>query len=117
MGKLTHIPAFLFTCFLALTASAQPIKIWDGGASGNWSNGNNWQDGSPPSGGEQLRFPEDASRFAMTNNIPNLTVHSITFTDPGSDGYVLRGNAVRILGNNIVAGGVQASPQGSSNTR
>jgi len=37
MGKLTHIPAVLFTCFLALTASAQPIKIWDGGASGNWS--------------------------------------------------------------------------------
>ena len=62
MGKLTHIPAFLFTCFLALTASAQPIKIWDGGASGNWSNGNNWQDGSPPSGGEQLRFPENASQ-------------------------------------------------------
>jgi autotransporter-associated beta strand protein len=109
MGNFIRFFGLLCTCLLALVASAQPIRNWQGDVNGLWSTPGNWAEGVAPSGGEQLRFPPGVTRRVMTNNIANLTVHSVAFMNGATDGYILRGNTISILGNNIVAGGVQAS--------
>lgn len=67
---------------------------WTGGnTSGLWSVPSNWENNSPPFANESplhLIFPSNAVRRLSTNNIPNLTVDSITLAGAA---YTIAGNA------------------------
>src|SRR5215831_20752573 len=72
------------------------IKVWDGSSSGLWSVGANWSGNTPPQNGDELHFPRGVSRRTITNDISNLQVTFVWFTDGDATNYVLRGNALTI---------------------
>ncbi len=65
---------------------APSTHVWTGGSmiDSNWSEKDNWKDGSVPTSDDStqaLDFPNDAMRLTATNDIPNLTVQQITFSN------------------------------------
>jgi autotransporter-associated beta strand protein len=104
-------PLFLFLlawCALSgLTAPAQAKeRHWIGGSSKFWGDGNNWyvpgelQGGVPPQNGDDLVFDtgepdEDVDTSPMFNELPNLTVGSITFRGD-NDGWTINGNTFTV---------------------
>jgi fibronectin-binding autotransporter adhesin len=67
--------------------------IWTGGTSGLWSVPSNWEANSPPFANESplhLVFPTNAARRLSTNNIPNLTINSISLAGAA---YTLAANS------------------------
>lgn len=68
---------------------APAINTWTGGPLGNanfnWSNAANWSLGRAPEAGDDLVFGAVANVASKTNrnNIPGLSVNSITFADSG----------------------------------
>lgn len=86
-------------------------RHWTGGSSKFWGDGNNWyvpgefQAGVPPQNGDDLVF--DATEFdvdtsPMQNELPNLTLRSITFIGD-NDTWTAGGNAVTVT-NRITTG-------------
>jgi N-acetylneuraminic acid mutarotase len=69
--------------------------VWTGlGATNNWSDGGNWQNGSAPNPGDALLFPSGASQSANNNDFPDGTsFSSLTFTGAG---YDISGGAITL---------------------
>ena len=69
------------------------IKPWSGlGADNNWSTGANWIGGIAPLAGDDLVFPDGASRLTNNNDLaPGTAFGSLTVT--GGD-YQIAGNAI-----------------------
>jgi autotransporter-associated beta strand protein len=75
---------------------------WSGGGDGShWSNANNWKEGISPAldSAADLVFPPApiGSHFTPNNDLLNLTVHSITFTN-NDNSYSLFGDAITLWG-------------------
>jgi autotransporter-associated beta strand protein len=82
----------------ALPASAA-LHIWRGTADDRFSNAANWEGGSPANDAEaELSFPS-ATRMAVTNDLPALTVRSMAISGAG---YVFSGNAISFAPGNSV---------------
>src|SRR5690349_1918018 len=80
----------LFTTF-TFTASAA-IRIWDGSASGYWTNAANWTANIVPTNGDGLVFPANAARLVMTNTAGAAT--NFTFLQFLGSNYVLYGGVL-----------------------
>src|SRR5437016_4671047 len=70
-------------------------KTWSGaGADNNWATSANWVGGVAPVSGDDLVFPEGASRLTNVNNVAASTAFSsITFQ---ASAYSISGNAIGI---------------------
>jgi autotransporter-associated beta strand protein len=82
---------------------APALHTWTGSTSAIWSVPGNWQGGAPVVGEPNitLTFPSlDAANFTNINDIPGLTVQSITFN--GGASYVLGGQPITLT-NSITA--------------
>src|SRR4051812_12593994 len=92
---------------ILLAAVSASAAVWDGSSSGFWSNPNNWQGGTLPTSGSNVRFPTGVTRRVTTNDISGLHLTDITFED--SD-YVVRGQAITLQNPGTSAGpGITAS--------
>jgi hypothetical protein len=78
---------------------------WTGTTSGSWSVGSNWSGkiAPPAAANADLVFPPSASNMTMVDNIPNLTVNSISF----ANAYTVTGDGSSSLA--IGAAGVTAN--------
>jgi fibronectin-binding autotransporter adhesin len=91
----TNRLAWLVTLLCGLPTAAQAlVQIWTGAVNGNWSEGGNWQSGSPPSDLDDLVFPAGEARDDTTNNLAGRTFNSITFS---RGRYELYGNTITLL--------------------
>ena len=76
---------------------APAAHTWSGaGSNGLWSNAQNWSAGGAPVVGESavtLSFPSVTNKIAQ-DNIPGLTINSITFT---ANGYTISGGSSVVL--------------------
>src|SRR5258706_28278 len=91
------------------------VRIWDGSSSGFWATAANWQGNVAPVNGDEVHFPDGVSRRTMTNNISNLRLTTILFSDPGSTNYIIRGSAITLI-QGAIGGGVQASQTTGNNS-
>lgn len=83
--------SLLLLVLLMPTAVTAATKSWTGAAGGNWSNGANWADGTPPVAGDDLAFGNTAANRVMVNDLPAGTVYrSMSFAQQ----YDLSGNAL-----------------------
>jgi autotransporter-associated beta strand protein len=82
------------------------VHTWIGGDGGYypdqiWSNPSNWKEGVSPAGDSSadLVFPASprGSNFATQNDLPGLTIHSITFNNNDFP-YTITGNAITLWG-------------------
>src|SRR3954454_21881521 len=65
---------------LAVFPAAASTHIWTGSASSQMSNAANWIGGSPASDtAAELSFPPDVVHLDVVNDIPNLTIKSLSF--------------------------------------
>lgn len=94
---------------LLCTAVAQAATYtWTGSASGNWSNGANWDKGTAPVAGSTLVFPAGASNLSTTNDLSaGISFAKVTLS---GSGYTLAGNAI------VLAGTLTDSSTSGSNT-
>ncbi|HET6883109.1 MAG TPA: autotransporter-associated beta strand repeat-containing protein, partial [Pirellulales bacterium] len=87
---------------------------WTGAIDGNWStnsSGNtNWSSNLVPTSGDTLIFPAGAPHLTNTDDIPNLTVNSVSFTG-ASGGYNIGGSDPL-----TISAGVTASNTAGTNT-
>src|SRR5436190_5249490 len=93
---------------------AATIRRWDGSSSGLWSNGANWEGGSPPQNGDLLRFPGGVTRRTITNDFANFTASELLFEGTDASNYVIRGSALRITG---LASGPSVDSQSTGSNR
>lgn len=95
----TWIKLVLLAVFAVQTSLPGAIRRWDGSSSGLWSAGANWEGGTAPVNGDQLRFPGGAvTRRTVTNNLVNLRPSFVFFEGADSGNYIVRGNALAIIG-------------------
>jgi autotransporter-associated beta strand protein len=106
----------LLTALLPFSPASAAIKVWDGSSSGLWSAGANWSGSTPPQNGDELHFPPGVTRRTITNDISNLQVTFIWFTDFDATNYVLRGNALTVGGASGPVGGIQSNQTNGVNT-
>lgn len=66
--------------------------MWSGAINGNWSNSLNWGASCPlgVQNGDALEFPDGPLNKTLNDDIPNLTVSSLSFTGT-SGGYTISG--------------------------
>src|SRR5258708_816199 len=62
-----------------LESRLAPASVWTGaGGTAFWSNAGNWTGPAPTSGATvDLLFPNSASTFASTNDVPNVFINSL----------------------------------------
>ena len=97
---------------------ALSANVWTGHAASvyqddNWSNGDNWTEGTPEDG-QDLEFPPAGAATyvpteAVVNDLPELSLNSIELDGPG---YTLNGNALTLTGETGIVttyGGIGAS--------
>jgi autotransporter-associated beta strand protein len=102
---------------MARSTAIAAIKVWDGSSSGLWSVGANWSGSTPPQNGDELHFPHNVSRRTVTNDISNLQVTFVWFTDGDATNYILKGNALTIGGaSGPAVGGIQSNQTNGFNT-
>lgn len=79
-----------------LPPTAPTSRVWSGSSTttSNWSDGSNWVGGVSPHSGDSLSFPA-AQRFTNTNDLPSLSISSITFS---GGPYRISGNAIALSG-------------------
>lgn len=71
---------------LALATAAHAANIWDGGAgTGNWNDGNNWDNGFIPALAQTLTFAGDV-QTVTSNNIGSFTAAGFLLTNDGTSG-------------------------------
>src|SRR5262245_35501522 len=71
---------------------APATDIWTGAVDNIWTRAANWEGGVAPVPGDDLVFPDTATRFTPANNFDvGTTFNSITI---GAAGYDLIGNAL-----------------------
>jgi len=81
----------------ASTASAGTISSWQGsGASNIWSAANNWSTVLGSGTTYSLQF-QGSTRTTNTNNIPSLTVDSISFLNTNGSTFIVNGSSVNSL--------------------
>ena len=87
---------------LATAAAARAEKVWTGAQSTLWSNGANWQDGTPPHSGDSLRFdvpgPITTNNDMMGLSLSGLDIVS-SMTLNGNP--ITVGGTIEFFGNNI----------------
>lgn len=93
--KLKRLVAYCSTLLLSMTsllafaqvAHAATVTWTGGGADGNWSTPGNWSGSTVPANGDDVVI-DNAANFAngSTNNIPSLSLASLTFTNNVSGG-------------------------------
>jgi autotransporter-associated beta strand protein len=88
---------------LALVAPAAQAAVtvtWTGasGANALWSNGGNWQGGTPPALGDTVVFPA-GGQPASQNDLATIALDSVVFNGAG---YVVGGQPINVVGNGIV---------------
>src|SRR6478672_2405703 len=71
----------IIAILIADKAANAAIRVWDGSSSGLWSAGANWTGNTPPQNGDELHFPRGVPRKTITNDISNLQVTFVWFTD------------------------------------
>ena len=108
-----------FTKTLAVCAGAMlaigPVssiavtKTWTGAsmADAHWSRADNWSPGGAPVDGDDLVFPDAAARKTNNNDLPVVSIDSMTFS---GGNYLVQGNAI-----SLVSGLSTTGPAGSSN--
>ena len=99
----TQVPAswaylLLLTMFISCLPALAAVRVWDGSSGGLWSVGANWSGSVAPQNGDEVHFPGGVSRRTITNDIPNLQVTFLWFTDNSATNYILKGNALTIGG-------------------
>lgn len=86
---------------------------WTGAVDANWSTAGNWKlpDGTHrmPANGDSLLFPDNAAHTTNMNDISGLSLHSLTFAEPGGSvthttAYVITGDAITIGAGGIING-------------
>jgi len=81
----------------ASTASAGTISSWQGsGASNNWNAAGNWSTVLGSGTTYSLQFG-GSTRTTNTNNIPSLTVDSISFLNTSGSTFIVNGSSVNSL--------------------
>ncbi|MFL6246173.1 MAG: Calx-beta domain-containing protein [Thermoanaerobaculia bacterium] len=79
---------------LATVPANAAVHIWTGASSNLLSDASNWQGGSPANdAAAELVFPSGVSRLTITNDLPGLTVRSLSFTGAG---YTLGGARITL---------------------
>ena len=88
-----------FFCFVTVIVPAfGATRTWDGSASANWSDLNNWVENIVPTTGDDLDFPSGASNVSTSNDIAGGTSFaSITFGAGRASTYTLAGNAIDLV--------------------
>jgi autotransporter-associated beta strand protein len=77
------------------------VDVWTGASSALWSDNGNWQDGSAPTAGSDLVFPEGASHLTNINDFAaDTSFGDITI---GGGGYAITGNRIDLAGNLLAA--------------
>lgn len=72
----------LLLAFLLPSALAAATKSWTGSINGNWSNGANWADGTPPVAGDDLVFGNSPATRSLVNDFPaGMVFHSLSFAE------------------------------------
>ena len=91
------------SAILCLSFSAHAtLRIWGGGAimNNSWTNSQNWVGSVAPLAGDDLQFPDGASKDNNNNNYTNgTTFNSISFFHGSSGsgaGYTLAGNSIAL---------------------
>jgi hypothetical protein len=96
MVRKRSLLLFAVTCLFAISASAA-TKTWTGAVNNFWSVGGNWNDGTPPAGGDSLVFPDGTG--SSTNDLTGLDLASVTFSLSGAlFGRTISGNALTLSG-------------------
>ena len=88
----------LFVVMLLAASAHAGSHTWGGATSGAWSLAGNWSSGGAPTAIEAnvtLIFPAGASNQATNNDIPGLTIASITFA---GSGYSITGQKITLSG-------------------
>src|ERR1043166_2110083 len=84
----------LLFALLLPTALSAATKSWTGAAGGNWSNGANWADGTPPSAVDDLIFGNTPATTSLVNDLPAGTAYrSMSF----AANYDLNGNGFGLM--------------------
>ena len=92
-------------CFAGSTSAAfcqivkQHTLTWTGTSGSYWSTAGNWNLGVAPITGDDLTFPATGN-LTTTDDIPGLTINSITISGTGS-GYTISGSQTLTLGGGI----------------
>ncbi len=94
---------------VAVPAALGVTKTWSGATSDNWSLNTNWLGNVAPVDGDDLVFPQGASRKSTTfNNIVGASFSSITIDGTG---YTISGNGIFLTsGTNGIVFGSNAGP-------
>ena len=112
---LNHLASIAIAALLGVaSASAAAVTCtWTGSNSGAWSVPANWTCPQPtgPSTNDDLVFPDGALNTSMTNDIPLLTINSMSFTGP-TGGYTLAGN-----GNLTISGAAAITSKATGNNQ
>jgi hypothetical protein len=93
---LTMLELFVGLDWLTTTDALAANTTWTGGSTttSNWSDNANWD--TPPSPGDNLFFPSDASRLSNTNDfVAGSSFANIAFT---GGGYTISGNTINLSG-------------------
>jgi len=89
-----HLFCVLATLTLFVSPAFAATYVWNGAVSDRFSDAANWSGGSPATDPQaELAFPAAAARKTVTNDLPNLTVHAISFT---ASGYTINGLPIRL---------------------
>ena len=114
--KYFSIVILFMLAFSALTPITAARAVgnacsWNGSVDANWSTPGNWDTGCSgaggiPGAGDTLTFPLGASNTTMTDDLPAITLQSLTFS--GATNYTLNGaNAITLTGGVDVQAGNQ----------
>lgn len=103
--RLTCLSAAIGTVLLALLphgALAAPLGTWvGGGANGMWATSSNWTGTAPVAGGTSSLVFAGSTRLTSTNDLANLTVDSISFTNVSTNNFTLSGSAITLASGTI----------------
>ncbi|WP_425614644.1 autotransporter-associated beta strand repeat-containing protein [Anatilimnocola sp. NA78] len=71
------------------------VMVWDGSASADWSNAQNWAGNVAPTTGDDLVFPAGAATTTNNNLAPGTRFNTILIQ---GNGYNITGNAIELYG-------------------
>src|SRR5687768_3444772 len=73
-----------FLLMIATVPVHAAVHLWTGAASDLVSDASNWRGGSPAGDpAAEFAFPPGAARLAVTNDVPGLTIRTLSISGPG----------------------------------